>query len=411
MSAFDGFMEGLQGARAFRQVRGENALASALQSGDMRGARNAFATAAPVQAYQSMQPDPAAQREAAAGLVRGVLGVDPQSRPQAWQAARRQAQSFGMDISGIPDEYPGDEYVTLLNGMLSEKPEAATELERLRAMLPPEEFNRAVRIKYGLEPDANTTTRQDEDPIAALRLRAQEAGLRPGTPAYQDFMQNGGVERTQDITATFRPATPEEARRYGATAGQVDTRTNRFYASDTREAPAEGERKAAGFFERMEAAEAIIGELEAKGITSVGRVELGLNMVLPEDLALSGDSLKLRQAQRDWVRSKLRFESGAVIGDEEADEEIKTYFPMPNTPPAVRQQMAAARRTAMEAMRSAAGRAMSQSGGGSPPTQPPAPTFNVPDPIRQQAQPGDIIEGPNGERLFFNGSDFVPIDG
>lgn len=31
----------------------------------------------------------------------------------------------------------------------------------------------------------------------------------------------------------------------------------------------------------------------------------------------------------DWVRSKLRKESGAVIGDKEALDEIKTYFPMP----------------------------------------------------------------------------------
>ena len=43
------------------------------------------------------------------------------------------------------------------------------------------------------------TTRQritaaptDRDPIAALRARASEAGLRPGTPEYQEFMAQGG---------------------------------------------------------------------------------------------------------------------------------------------------------------------------------------------------------------------------
>jgi hypothetical protein len=36
-----------------------------------------------------------------------------------------------------------------------------------------------------------------------------------------------------------------------------------------------------------------------------------------------------RQAQEDWVRAKLRKESGAVIADEEMAKEIETYFPQP----------------------------------------------------------------------------------
>jgi hypothetical protein len=41
----------------------------------------------------------------------------------------------------------------------------------------------------------------------------------------------------------------------------------------------------------------------------------------------SPDRQKSLQAQRDWVRAKLRKESGASIGDAEMQNELYTYFP------------------------------------------------------------------------------------
>lgn len=60
-----------------------------------------------------------------------------------------------------------------------------------------------------------------------------------------------------------------------------------------------------------------------------------------------------RQAQMDWVRAKLRKESGAVIGADEMADEIATYFPQLGDGDAVIAQKAQSRKVAEQAMREA----------------------------------------------------------
>lgn len=166
----------------------------------------------------------------------------------------------------------------------------------------------------------------------SLRERALAGGLVEGTPEFQDFMRNGGVQRTQQV-------------------------------------PTEGERKAAGYLGRMEAAEEIIGGLAGQGNDRIGLGERALNAIpfMPESFALSAGSEQLLQAQRDWVRAKLRLESGAVIGDEEMREEIKTYFPQPGDSPEVVAQKAKSRQQAMEQVRTVSGRAVGPEDTAAPP--------------------------------------------
>ena len=119
----------------------------------------------------------------------------------------------------------------------------------------------------------------------------------------------------------------------------------------------EGQQMTAGYSQRMEAAERRMATVVDEGynpasVIEHGRAWLG-NPVTSEKHKL------FRQAQEDWVRAKLRKESGAVIGPEEMQQEIETYFPMPYDPPRVVEQKAQARRTAMEAMRRSAGPAAS----------------------------------------------------
>ena len=72
--------------------------------------------------------------------------------------------------------------------------------------------------------------------------------------------------------------------------------------------------------------------------------------------ALNNDQQQLYQAQRDWVRAKLRKESGAVIGEEEMAEEIRTYFPQPGENAELRKQKQKARKEAERQMEIGAGR-------------------------------------------------------
>jgi hypothetical protein len=53
-----------------------------------------------------------------------------------------------------------------------------------------------------------------------------------------------------------------------------------------------------------------------------------------------------RQAQENWVTANLRAESGAVIGTDEMEKEIKKYFPQVDDKPEVIKQKVDARKSA-----------------------------------------------------------------
>jgi len=119
------------------------------------------------------------------------------------------------------------------------------------------------------------------------------------------------------------------------------------------------EQMTSGYASRMKEAEKILSKLNDSGNPSWGTQITG---------AIAGDAAKQvvmsqsqqlhRQAQEDWVRSKLRKESGAVIADAEMEREIRVYFPMPWDKPETIKQKANARRIAIEAMEKTAGPAI-----------------------------------------------------
>lgn len=110
----------------------------------------------------------------------------------------------------------------------------------------------------------------------------------------------------------------------------------------------EGEKSSAGYLNRMRAAEEILGEISEEGpaVRSIASLLVGGTNF--EGLVLSERQQKIMQAQRDWVRAKLRKESGAVIGADEMAEEVRTYFPLPGEGPEVVEQK---RRARLEAER------------------------------------------------------------
>jgi cell fate (sporulation/competence/biofilm development) regulator YlbF (YheA/YmcA/DUF963 family) len=68
-------------------------------------------------------------------------------------------------------------------------------------------------------PQQKEMTAETRGRLEQLRL----AGMDPASPEGRRFLLTGSLGEQ------FRPATPEEAARYGASAGQVDTKTGRFY--------------------------------------------------------------------------------------------------------------------------------------------------------------------------------------
>jgi len=149
--------------------------------------------------------------------------------------------------------------------------------------------------------------------------------------------------------------------------------------------PTEGQSNAAGYAQRMELAESIINRLPAGSQPGAGTRIAEAVPFVGGALARSVQSPETQmydQAAMDWIRAKLRKESGAVIGEQEARDEYATYFPMVGDTPQKIQQKAETRRVATLAMQKTAGKAYT-------PYVPPAPA-----PAPAAARPARLVFDP-----------------
>lgn len=153
--------------------------------------------------------------------------------------------------------------------------------------------------------------------------------------------------------------------------------------------PNDSELNAAGFAQRMEMASSIISRLPPSAQTSVASAAAGsvpLVGGLAQRIVQSPAQQQYKQAADDWIRAKLRKESGAVIGKEEMDQEYITYFPQVGDSPAVIAQKAQARAIATNAMRTSAGRAYQPY---TPPAEAAAPSIPTPPRIQESQEAKD----------------------
>jgi hypothetical protein len=204
-------------------------------------------------------------------------------------------------------------------------------------------------------------------------------------------LNRGVTMRGQDITMRGQDMTDKRAREEGAanrgvqysaqnlTKQRLDFDRNGGVAAvnakngtttPKSEKLTEGMRNNAMYAQRMTAAEKLLeGASEQKpgvletiaGSTPLVGSELGANQFR------SADRQKAVQAQRDWVRAKLRKESGAAIGVDEMNQEIATYFPQIGDSAEVIAQKKIAREQATQGLIQSAGSAYS------PPAEPSKP--------------------------------------
>jgi hypothetical protein len=157
--------------------------------------------------------------------------------------------------------------------------------------------------------------------------------------------------------------------------------------------PTEGETNAAGFAQRMELAQSIIGSLPAGSQPGAMTRTLEAIPFVGGVAARSGQSAETQrfdQAAQDWIRAKLRKESGAAIGVDEARQEYATYFPMVGDTPEKIAQKAEARRVVTLGMQKAAGKAyepytpLAPQPGAAPAAQPMMSGVPTWDPVKKQ---------------------------
>ena len=127
--------------------------------------------------------------------------------------------------------------------------------------------------------------------------------------------------------------------------------------------PSIDESKNAGFYLRMRGVGKSLDDFEKTGAPTV---MTSMASSLPfvggyaQRKSMTEDQQQYYTAAMAWIRAKLRKESGAVIGDDEAKSEWATYFPMPGDTKANIEQKKQLRKLAEDEMRLSSGRAASK---------------------------------------------------
>lgn len=129
---------------------------------------------------------------------------------------------------------------------------------------------------------------------------------------------------------------------------------------------------ASGYANRMAKAEQEIKLFEGRGYSPANDPQSYYGAGIP----VAGNYLKdpqyqqYEQAASDWIRAKLRKESGAVIGKDEMAQEFKQYFPVPGDTPEVIAQKARSRAEGFNQLVAQSGNAYKTQFGGDNPYAP-----------------------------------------
>tara|TARA_Y100000114_G_scaffold38288_1_gene33939 strand:+ start:1077 stop:1718 length:642 start_codon:yes stop_codon:yes gene_type:complete len=162
--------------------------------------------------------------------------------------------------------------------------------------------------------------------------------------------------------SSFQPLTKEELAR-ASTAPTSEFRAKPIAGTEKKKDPfTEGQKKAAGFAVRMDAAVAQMEALEDSGFNPVNAYDVTIENMpfvgdLVENIFKSAKYQVYNRAVNDFLTAQLRKESGAQINPSEFDLMFKTYLPLPGDKAPVLQAKREARRAALAAMIGDAGEA------------------------------------------------------
>lgn len=191
-------------------------------------------------------------------------------------------------------------------------------------------------------------------------IKKAENDLNRGVQMRGQDITMRGQDLTRDTTIRGQNLSAATARRGQdiTRRGQDLTNARAIDAQAKKVAPneklTEGMRSTGQYAERMRAAEDLLANTKDQK-PGIGEKIAGALGETSANLARTADRQKALQAQRDWVRAKLRKESGAAIGVDEMNNEILTYFPQIGDTQAVIEQKKQAREQAIKGMIDASG--------------------------------------------------------
>lgn len=368
------YMQGVQYRNALmdlQQKRAEQARQTDIRNGLMQFYRQAQ----PEQVQTTAQgPGLMAMAQQGANMgPMGGLGVmrdAPKYMPRADYIGPQDGVLPTMQRQTIPAQPGGFDFQGAGDYLASKGDfESLGALERLRKMTQPQGLEWTGVIKDAEDAQGNPVllgmTNQGPRPVEGYRPKP-EAPKMPEAPKTR-AIKVGGKEVSQEWNGSqwinVAEAPRETPSAPTAPAGY------RFRSDGSLEAipggPAGGggaggeatvdERKSAASAMVMQGAEKdYFGVNSGNGLSTKGyfasKLPGGEALMSPEDQ-------KAKQAMVNWYREKLRLESGATIGEDEAFQEAKRYFPVPGEDQQSINQKANARKVVMEGLMLKAGRA------------------------------------------------------
>lgn len=373
--------------------RGTAAFGRLLTAGNFEDAGKAFTDLATTKGYL-----PAGYVLAGSEAVPGANGQ--QGYKFTWRAP--DGKSYSQQFNSM------DELKTTAAGALN--PEAVAQQHVAMGTWAAEDKRRLGLYRGQKEIDAQPGLQPAPD---GFRWNADRSGYEaiPGGPADPDYL-GGKAKATQAPPTGFTQRS--DGRGYApvpggpADPGYISAKTkaeaeakigpqNNPYATG---AYTEGQGKAALFADRMAQAEAVIRPNEDvnSGISgwAGGMVANRLDPVAANQVA-SPQRQQVDQAQRNFVNSVLRRESGAVISQDEFNVARMQYFPQPGDSAQVIEQKRQNRLTAITGLMREAGPAYKPPKGWEDPSNPPK--FEKEAPAATKASASEPMDDATGQPL------------
>lgn len=333
----------------------------------------------------------------AAGAVMDyqAKGMDVKTKQAALDEMERQRQEAAMarDVlrgfqmpAPLPSMAPTNENAArpaaTPKAGLFEKLNAQADALEAKGLVQQAQQYRTLAEKYAPQYEGMETVMRDGKPVVLQRFKnraPEETGYMP-KPDYKQVDSGEALEFYDPLTRMYggrfaKTTTPDanlqakvaregqQVTMRGQDKADARAREANLIASAGGGKPTDQQLSAQSFLDRMQNASRTIGDLEGKGYTpgAMGALVNAAGSIpivgLPTKLvgnAIGNAAMpqwgQYRQAQEEWVRAKLRKESGAVISDSEMEGEIRTYFPQPGDGQKVIEQKARSRRAAEDAI-------------------------------------------------------------
>lgn len=260
----------------------------------------------------------------------GAMGgnIEGEADPAKWEQGLDYLDSMGIGLD--TQKYRGKPQ---LARMLVDASVSAS--DRLKMARDDREFALALE-KF----DADLAQNAESNAIRRDALDFQRTKGKPAPAGYR-FNDAGDLE--------FIPGGPADPKSISTRRGQLT----------------EGQSKTAGYAHRMVQAESTLSKADDSGQSIMQSSDPGKSSMNPfsgdfweqmnrkygPNMTQSPEYQKFFNGAMEWIRAKLRKESGAAISAQEWESEFQTYFPQPGDTPEVIQQKEVFRQNAVESMK------------------------------------------------------------